>query len=125
MPAIVKQFYTPSPPQQPPSSSSSGDAFRKKHNITVSTILAADDDNEQDVTPLVVPDVVTDFEHPLVTDAFPAFVSAAIKREGFRRPTPIQAQSWPIIMQGHDMIGIAETGYGIYFNIIIIFFLRR
>eukprot|EP00922_Rhytidocystis_sp_ex-Travisia-forbesii_P026584 GHVS01038904.1.p1 GENE.GHVS01038904.1~~GHVS01038904.1.p1 ORF type:complete len:462 (+),score=55.72 GHVS01038904.1:115-1386(+) len=30
----------------------------------------------------------------------------------FRRPTPVQVQSWPIAMQGHDMVAIAETGSG-------------
>jgi superfamily II DNA/RNA helicase len=30
----------------------------------------------------------------------------------FTAPSPIQAQSWPIIMSGHDLIGIAATGSG-------------
>ncbi|EKU22967.1 dead box rna helicase [Nannochloropsis gaditana CCMP526] len=32
--------------------------------------------------------------------------------EGFARPTPIQAQCWPVLMGGRDIIGIAETGSG-------------
>ncbi|KAK4299047.1 hypothetical protein Pmani_028637 [Petrolisthes manimaculis] len=35
-----------------------------------------------------------------------------IKNQGFENPTPIQSQSWPILMQGYDMIGIAQTGTG-------------
>ena len=31
---------------------------------------------------------------------------------GFAKPTPIQAQCWPVILQGHDMVGVAETGSG-------------
>ena len=31
---------------------------------------------------------------------------------GFERPTPIQAQAWPIILSGRDMVGIAATGSG-------------
>jgi len=31
---------------------------------------------------------------------------------GFTAPTPIQAQCWPILAQGRDIIGIAETGSG-------------
>jgi ATP-dependent RNA helicase DBP3 len=32
--------------------------------------------------------------------------------EGFEKPTPIQAQSWPVALSGRDMIGIASTGSG-------------
>lgn len=32
--------------------------------------------------------------------------------KGFNNPTPIQAQCWPIIGSGRDIIGIAETGSG-------------
>jgi ATP-dependent RNA helicase DDX46/PRP5 len=35
-----------------------------------------------------------------------------LKRNGFEKPTPIQAQGVPIIMSGRDMIGIAKTGSG-------------
>lgn len=31
---------------------------------------------------------------------------------GFSKPSPIQSQAWPILLQGHDMIGIAQTGTG-------------
>ena len=30
----------------------------------------------------------------------------------FTKPTPIQAYSWPILLGGNDMVGIAETGSG-------------
>ncbi len=30
----------------------------------------------------------------------------------FQKPSPIQSQSWPIIMSGYDMVGIAATGSG-------------
>lgn len=30
----------------------------------------------------------------------------------FERPTAIQAQSWPILLEGKDLIGIAKTGSG-------------
>ncbi|XP_030381843.1 DEAD-box ATP-dependent RNA helicase 20-like isoform X2 [Scaptodrosophila lebanonensis] len=32
--------------------------------------------------------------------------------ERFERPTPIQAQAWPILLQGLDLIGVAQTGTG-------------
>lgn len=31
---------------------------------------------------------------------------------GFKAPSPIQAQAWPLVLQGLDMIGIAATGSG-------------
>ena len=41
---------------------------------------------------------------------FPKEILAVCKN--FQKPSPIQAQSWPIIMSGHDMVGIAATGSG-------------
>mmetsp|Transcript_19033 Transcript_19033/g.46742 ORF Transcript_19033/g.46742 Transcript_19033/m.46742 type:complete len:552 (+) Transcript_19033:167-1822(+) len=32
--------------------------------------------------------------------------------KGFKRPTPIQAEAWPLVMAGKDVIGIAATGSG-------------
>lgn len=32
--------------------------------------------------------------------------------QNFQSPSPIQAQCWPIILQGRDLIGIASTGSG-------------
>ena len=39
-------------------------------------------------------------------------VAAAFAAQGFTAPTPIQAQAWPIALQGRDLIGLAETGSG-------------
>lgn len=35
-----------------------------------------------------------------------------LERQGITKPTPIQAQAIPIIMSGHDVVGIAQTGTG-------------
>ena len=43
---------------------------------------------------------------------FPDYVMTSIKRAGFDKPSPIQAQGWPVASSGHDMIGIAQTGSG-------------
>ena len=37
---------------------------------------------------------------------------ASLEEAGYDVPTPIQAKAIPILMQGHDMIGVAETGTG-------------
>ncbi len=39
-------------------------------------------------------------------------VLAAIAAVGYEEPSPIQAQSIPVILEGHDMIGQAQTGTG-------------
>jgi superfamily II DNA/RNA helicase len=39
-------------------------------------------------------------------------VSKAVSQFGFPAPTPIQAQAWPYLFQGCDVIGIAKTGSG-------------
>ncbi len=36
----------------------------------------------------------------------------ALAQEGYETPTPIQAQSIPPLMQGRDLLGIAQTGTG-------------
>ncbi|KAJ2848566.1 pre-mRNA processing RNA-helicase, partial [Coemansia brasiliensis] len=42
----------------------------------------------------------------------PAACADVIKRQGFEKPTPIQAQAIPAILSGRDMIGVAKTGSG-------------
>lgn len=39
-------------------------------------------------------------------------VLKALKEEGYRNPTPIQAQSIPIVLRGTDLLGCAQTGTG-------------
>ena len=36
----------------------------------------------------------------------------ALKGEGYSTPTPIQSQAIPLLLQGHDLLGIAQTGTG-------------
>jgi len=42
----------------------------------------------------------------------PSQVYQEIQEAGFVEPTPIQAQCWPILAAGHDLIGIAKSGSG-------------
>lgn len=39
-------------------------------------------------------------------------VLKAIRRKGYRLPTPIQRKSMPLILQGLDVVGMARTGSG-------------
>src|ERR1700733_1172893 len=36
----------------------------------------------------------------------------AIKRKGYRQPTPIQRRCIPLLLKGFDVIGMARTGSG-------------
>ena len=36
----------------------------------------------------------------------------AVKRAGYERPTPIQAEAIPVVLKGRDMMGLAQTGTG-------------
>ena len=36
----------------------------------------------------------------------------ALETEGYTTPTPIQAKAIPLLMEGHDLLGIAQTGTG-------------
>eukprot|EP00193_Tetraselmis_chui_P004067 CAMPEP_0177768674 /NCGR_PEP_ID=MMETSP0491_2-20121128/9858_1 /TAXON_ID=63592 /ORGANISM="Tetraselmis chuii, Strain PLY429" /LENGTH=522 /DNA_ID=CAMNT_0019285519 /DNA_START=255 /DNA_END=1820 /DNA_ORIENTATION=+ len=43
---------------------------------------------------------------------FPPDIMDEIRKAGFSHPTPIQAQSWAVAMQGRDVVAIAKTGSG-------------
>lgn len=39
-------------------------------------------------------------------------IADALKKKGYTQPTPIQAQSIPVILKGKDLLGCAQTGTG-------------
>merc|ERR1712125_89386 len=55
-----------------------------------------------------IPKPVRTFEEA----SFPDYVLEEVARAGFKEPSPIQMQGWPIALKGKDMVGIAETGSG-------------
>ncbi|KAM4694313.1 putative ATP-dependent RNA helicase DDX43 [Discoglossus pictus] len=101
LPPIAKAFYKESP-MIASMSEEDVKTWRKENNNII-----CDDLKEDGKRP--IPNPVCQFE-----DAFQFFpeVMSAIKKAGFQRPTPIQSQAWPIILQGLDLIGIAQTGTG-------------
>lgn len=42
----------------------------------------------------------------------PDAILKAVAKVGFETPSPIQAQTIPVLMQGHDVMGLAQTGTG-------------
>src|SRR2546428_2061037 len=41
-----------------------------------------------------------------------ASILKAIQEAGYTQPTPIQTAAIPLVLAGHDLIGIAQTGTG-------------
>nr|GLL18630.1 ATP-dependent RNA helicase-like protein DB10 isoform X1 [Ipomoea trifida] len=72
----------------------SPDSYRRQHEISVTG------DN--------VPPPFTSFK----ATGFPSELLRELHQAGFSAPTPIQAQSWPIALQGRDIVAIAKTGSG-------------
>ncbi|XP_061386445.1 ATP-dependent RNA helicase p62 isoform X2 [Musca vetustissima] len=54
------------------------------------------------------PNPIQDFSEAYL----PEYVTKEIRRQGYKAPTAIQAQGWPIAMAGHNLVGIAKTGSG-------------
>lgn len=42
----------------------------------------------------------------------PEFMLQELTKAGFKEPTAIQSQGWPMALSGRDMVGIAQTGSG-------------
>ena len=51
-------------------------------------------------------------ENGFETLGLPDQVIEAVKRVGFEQPSPIQAQTIPLLMKGRDVVGLAQTGTG-------------
>ena len=51
-------------------------------------------------------------ENGFETLGLPDTVIEAVKRVGFEQPSPIQAQTIPLLMKGRDVVGLAQTGTG-------------
>ncbi|XP_076092171.1 putative ATP-dependent RNA helicase DDX53 isoform X2 [Mytilus galloprovincialis] len=76
--------------------------FRKtNNNITVTDLCTEGSRN--------IPNPCRTFEEAF--EHYPAILDT-IYNQKFTKPSPIQAQAWPVLLQGLDLIGIAQTGTG-------------
>jgi ATP-dependent RNA helicase DDX5/DBP2 len=56
-----------------------------------------------------------DIPKPIITFEeanLPDFLMKEFVKAGYKAPTPIQAQGWPMALSGRDMVGVAQTGSG-------------
>ncbi|KAG0245179.1 ATP-dependent RNA helicase dbp2 [Actinomortierella wolfii] len=93
LPKFEKNFY-----QEHPDVTARSDAqvaeFRAKHEMTLYGPN--------------IPKPVETFEEA----NFPSYVLKEVQALGFKAPTAIQSQGWPMALSGRDVVGIAETGSG-------------
>ncbi|NXG04602.1 DDX43 helicase, partial [Sakesphorus luctuosus] len=101
LPPIEKNFYKESS-RTASMSQEEAELWRKENNN-----ITCDDLKEGEKR--CIPNPVCKFED--VFEPYPD-IMANIRKVGFQKPTPIQSQAWPIILQGIDLIGIAQTGTG-------------
>ncbi|CAO1425302.1 unnamed protein product [Diamesa serratosioi] len=103
LPVLLKNFYVEHP-EVTKMSDVEVQNFRKESlNIVVARTF------DPEATPESLPKPCTKFEHCF--EAYPELLTE-INKQGFAKPSPIQSQAWPILLQGEDLIGIAQTGTG-------------
>jgi len=101
LPPIIKDFYKEHP-EVSMMSTQDVEKFRLfKNNIMVKYI-------DENITK-PIPKPVLDFSHAFKD--YPEILKE-IQKQKFETPSPVQCQTWPIIMSGHDLIAIAQTGTG-------------
>ena len=98
-PAVRKVFYTP-PAALAQLREADVEAFRAALSLRVAWPAAP--------AGAAPPAPVVAFEDC----GLPAPLLAALQRQGFARPTPVQAQALPVLLSGLDVVGVAETGGG-------------
>ncbi|KZV43414.1 DEAD-box ATP-dependent RNA helicase 46 [Dorcoceras hygrometricum] len=92
----------------------SAESFRTQHEITVI--------GDQEIQPFTTfeatgfpPEILREVRYWLREGAKCRTLCrprVGVRHAGFSVPTPIQAQSWPIALQGRDIVAIAKTGSG-------------
>ncbi|XP_021914078.1 probable ATP-dependent RNA helicase DDX43 isoform X2 [Zootermopsis nevadensis] len=100
-PPLLKDFYIEDPhvasmlPEEV-------QKLRKEKNNIVVTYVFEEGEN-------AIPNPVRTFEQCFAH--YPDILEE-IYKQNFEVPSPIQCQAWPILLKGHDLIGIAQTGTG-------------
>uniref|UniRef100_A0A2L2Y758 RNA helicase n=1 Tax=Parasteatoda tepidariorum TaxID=114398 RepID=A0A2L2Y758_PARTP len=101
LPPIIKMFYSEDPSVTAMSKKAVHEFRMMNNNISVNKV------NEDDDRP--TPNPVTTFKHAF--HPYPELLEE-LQKQNFKTPSPIQSQAWPILLNGYDMIGIAQTGTG-------------
>mmetsp|Transcript_28097 Transcript_28097/g.43066 ORF Transcript_28097/g.43066 Transcript_28097/m.43066 type:complete len:594 (+) Transcript_28097:139-1920(+) len=89
--------------------------WRKEHKIVLKSAKDNDKEAHDEINTTSVYHPYTSFQD--CKEITPALIQQCTKGNGFEKPSPIQAQCWPVLLhalQGkkRDIVGIAETGSG-------------
>ncbi|XP_063702858.1 probable ATP-dependent RNA helicase DDX43 [Culicoides brevitarsis] len=103
-PPLEKNFYKEHPDVKALSPEAVAEFRKNNMNIKVSRTF---EENAKDSDP--IPNPVLEFHHAFAE--YPDLMEE-IHKQGFKHPSPIQAQGWPVLLKGEDLIGIAQTGTG-------------
>lgn len=107
-PPVVKEFYKELLDIAQMSSEDVQALRAEKNNIVVSWFDSSMKDNQEKERncKLSIPNPVYEFAHAFHN--YPDIMNE-IYKQGFTEPSPIQCQAWPVALQGHDFIGIAQV----------------
>ncbi|KAH8385569.1 hypothetical protein KR200_000436 [Drosophila serrata] len=105
LPPLTKNFYKEAPEVANLSESEIKRIRAENNNITVAHVF----EPKEGETVEPIPNPVWSFDQCFAE--YPDLLGE-IQKQGFEKPSPIQSQAWPILLKGHDMIGIAQTGTG-------------
>ncbi|KAH8247231.1 hypothetical protein KR038_000582 [Drosophila bunnanda] len=105
LPPLTKNFYKEAPEVASLSESEVQRIRAENNNITVAHVF----EPKEGETLEPIPNPVWTFDQCFAE--YPDLLGE-IQKQGFEKPSPIQSQGWPILLKGHDMIGIAQTGTG-------------
>lgn len=98
---VIKEFYKEHNEVSMMSNREIEDFILFKNNIVVKYI------DENNMKP--IPKPIFKFSH--VFEDY-AEILEEIHEQQFEIPLPIQCQAWPIIMSGHDLVAVSQTGSG-------------
>ncbi|XP_063431590.1 ATP-dependent RNA helicase glh-1-like isoform X3 [Mytilus trossulus] len=101
LPPIEKNFYIESQSVKNMYPDEVNEFRKSNNNITVTDLCTEGSRN--------IPNPCRTFEEAF--EHYPAILDT-IYNQKFTKPSPIQAQAWPVLLQGLDLIGIAQTGTG-------------
>lgn len=103
LPPIIKDFYKEDPAVAAMQPAEVAKWRKANHDIQVKRTF----DDKPGLRP--VPNPVLTFEQAF--QDYPEILDE-IYKQGFKTPSPIQSQGWPVLLRGEDLIGIAQTGTG-------------
>ncbi len=89
-----------------PSSNSNRRGGNKGEKIDMSRFISKADPDS------LIKEEVVKIKHKFADFAFDAKLKEAVEKKGYVTPTPIQDQTIPFILQGKDVVGLANTGSG-------------